>query len=122
VLVLAVAGKSPVPRLAGIGLLAGAGVCLLAGACSGFAARCKRGIRVFSQAGRKRPGSHLSLWIDAVGAAATMLAAARALGGTLSSAVWAAAGGALLPGIVASVKLERRKYRGEPRAIPPDPR
>jgi hypothetical protein len=97
------------PRELAAVLLAVAGVCEIVTACRTFVARRSRGVRVFRW-GRSapRPGSHLVLWVDAVGVAAIATAMAWRLGDP--QPYWpTVAFGALCPAVAQSIRLERDK-------------
>ncbi|HEY2639280.1 MAG TPA: hypothetical protein VGI66_05290 [Streptosporangiaceae bacterium] len=102
----------PLPRDVAAVLLAVAGVCEIVTACRTFAARRRRGVRVFRWGkSAPRPGSHLILWVDAVGVAAIAAAMAWRLGDP--QPYWpTVAFGALCPAVAQSIRLERDKRQG----------
>jgi hypothetical protein len=102
--------SDPLPRDLAAVLLAVAGVCEIVTACRTFVAWRSRGVRVFRW-GRSapRPGSHLILWVDAVGVAAIAAAMGWRLGDPLPYWPWTVAWGALCPAVAQSIRLERDK-------------
>jgi hypothetical protein len=109
VAMVAVAGDHPVPREMAAVLLAAAGAREIVAVCRAFVAQRRRGIRIFRRrpAAARRPSSHLVLWVDAAGAAATTSAVGHWLADSSTHWPWVVAWSAIASAIVESVKLER---------------
>ncbi len=111
IIIVAVAGHHPVPAHLAAVLLAAAGACEIVAVCRAPVAQRRRGIRIFRRrpSAARLPSSHLVLWVDAAGVAATTFAIAHWLGESPTQWPWAVASSVLAPAIVQSVKLERGK-------------